>query len=100
MKPPFKMLPHRAAALVCDGKHVVSGRASFVWETFLMRRAAGVPGDYAIRRGERGAPLHDVDLSIEEAEAELEQWGRFAAGRLRRARRTRAAREKRGLPVG
>lgn len=96
---PFKMLPSRAARLRRDGSLVVAGRASFVWETLLLCRASGVPGVYEVRRGERDAPWHRVELTIEEAEQELTEWGTFAHRRVARARRTRAAREKRGLEV-
>jgi hypothetical protein len=94
--PPFKMLASRQASLKCDGKFVVAGRASFVWETFLMRRASGVPGDYEIRGP---GPWHEVGLSIEQAEALLEAWGFLAHRRVARARRIREGRTKRGLPV-
>jgi hypothetical protein len=93
------MLPSRGAALTCDGKHVVSGRASFVWETFVLRRAAGVPGDYAIRRNAPGAPWHKISASIEEAEAVLRSSRIFGKGKVERARKTRVGRERRGLPV-
>jgi len=104
-RPPFKMLPSRQASLSCDGKFVCGGRASYVWETFLMRRIAGVPGDYVISA--RGTKKHRLDWTIEEAEAEMVNDRQpnhmrkvFSERRLQRGRQTRAARERRGLPVG
>jgi hypothetical protein len=96
--PPFNMLPSRPAVLRCDGTFVVGGRASFVWETFLMRRASGVPGDYEIR-AEQGRPWHRIVWTIEEAEADLGSWGIFGRRRQARARRIRERRAQRGLPV-
>ena len=102
-RPPFKMLPSRGAALRRDGKHVVSGRASFVWETYLLNRASGVPGEYEIRRGENGSPWHRLDWSIEDGEEALLLWGFLKAHRTQRVMRCqkrRRARAERGLPVG
>lgn len=102
-KPPFKIKPSTRAVLMCDGKFVIGGRTSFVWETFLMRRAAGVPGEYAMRGGDRGEPFHRVAATIEEAEIELALCNglpRHGARQVERMRETRAARERRGLPVG
>ena len=98
-RPPFAMKSSRGAVLTCNGKFVVGGRASFAWETFLQRRAAGVPGNYAIRRGEKGAPWHRLEWTILEAEEALGKWGRFGYRRVSQMRRMRAARAKRGLPV-
>jgi hypothetical protein len=95
--PPFQMKPSRQASLKCDGKFVVAGRASFVWETFLMRRASGVPGGYEIRGP---GPWHKVDLSIGQAEELLTTWGFLGNRRVSRAQKIRAGRAKRGLPVG
>lgn len=97
-RPPFKMLPSRRAVLRVDGKFVVGGRASFVWETYLMRRAAGVPGDHEIRLGQNGK-WHRLTWSIEEADEALGSWGIFGSRRQERARRTRAERARRGLAV-
>jgi hypothetical protein len=99
MKKPFKMLPSRAAVLRCDGRFVIGGRAAFVWETYLLRRAAGVPGEYEIRAGDKTI-WHKIVCSIEEAEAELQSYGMFGKGRVSRARKTREGRIRRGLPVG
>jgi hypothetical protein len=100
-RPPFKMLPSRPATLTCDGRHVVSGRASFVFETFLMRRASGVPGDYLIRRshGREATPWHRLDWTMDEATDALATYGFLGASRVRRAMQTRANREAQGLPV-
>lgn len=90
----------RGAVLTCNGKFVVSGRASFVWETYLMRRVAGVPGDYAIRMHvPRDAPWHRLSWTMEEAEEYLREWGTFGSRRVRNALVTRAGRERRGLRV-
>lgn len=100
MRHPFKMLPSRGAVLRCDGKFVIGGRASFVWETLVNRRAAGVPGVYEIRAA-GSTTWHRVDATIEEAEAEIESWhSMFTARRLARLRKTREGRKQRGLPVG
>jgi hypothetical protein len=94
------MLPSRQAALKCNGRFVTAGRASFVFETFLMRRAAGVPGVYEIARGERGSPWHRLDWTMEEAEAALASgWKLSGARRVRQAHTTREARRQQGLPV-
>jgi hypothetical protein len=94
---PFKMLPSRSAVMKVNGRFHTSGRASFVWETLLMRRASGVPGDYEIRRGEIGSPWHRIELTIEEAEVLLIDWGTWR--RVKRARAFRRNREQSGLPV-
>lgn len=104
---PFLIKGSRGAVLVCVrpgeevARHVVSGRATFVWETFLMRRASGVPGEYRIRgaRPGRETKWHLVNLTIEEAEAELLEWGFLGPGRVKRAQQTREGRKRRGLPV-
>lgn len=100
-RPPFQMRPSRQAVLTCDGRFIVAGRASFVWETFLMRRAAGVPGDYAIRADgpRRGRPWHRLDWTVEQAEDALSEWGIFGPGRVAQMRQMRESRERRGLPV-
>lgn len=101
-RPPFVMKASRSAVLRCDGKFVVSGRASFVWETFLLRRAAGVPGVYEISRGRQGgvgAPWHTLSWTIDDAETALSSWGIFGPRRLARMRKLRASRTGRGLPV-
>jgi hypothetical protein len=96
--PPFKMLPSRNAVLRCDGKFVISGRASFAWETYLMRRAVGVPGVHEIRSS--SGVWHRLDHTISEAEEMLGGWGMFPERRIARARKLRASRIRRGLPVG
>lgn len=97
---PFKMLPSRRASYRRDGKHIVSGRASFVWQNVLEARVAGIPGVHEVK-ADTGTRWHRIDLSIEEAEEAYLAWRtlhREAA--ISRLRRTRAARERRGLPVG
>jgi hypothetical protein len=97
---PFKMIPSRSATLMRDGKFVVGGRASFVWECFLKNRAAGVSGNYIIR-SDRNHPWHRLDWTIEEAEIALMEWSKmFGRKNVERARVTRKARAERGLPVG
>jgi hypothetical protein len=97
------MLANRQASLTCNGKFIVAGRAHFVWETFLMRRIAGVPGVYEI--GANGLKRHRLDWTIQEAEEVMLNIGTtrtgtfFAARKLARGRRTRAERERRGLEV-
>jgi hypothetical protein len=102
-KPPFTMKPSRSAVLRCDGKFVVSGRASFVWETFLLRRAAGVPGNYEIRRNSRGhkdnPPWHALNFTMEEGELALLEWGSFGPRRVTRMRKVRENRRRQGLEV-
>lgn len=98
-RPPFTMRASRHAVLTCDGKFVVGGRAAFVWETFLKRRAAGVPGRYMIR-SDQDKPWHLLDWTIEEGEAELAEWGMFGKRRVQQMRKMRANRGQRGLPVG
>lgn len=105
-RPPFKMLPSRQATLTCDGKHVVSGRASFVWENFLLRRISGVPGAYEISA--RNTKKHRLDWTPEEARLYVLETAAqhhrtirvLAARKIARALVTRAARQTRGLPVG
>jgi hypothetical protein len=106
-RPPFKMVGSRGASLTRDGKHIVSGRASFVWEQFLLNRASGVPGEYKIRanhpnapRGER--PWHRLDWTPEEAEEMILAWSPPWSGpkKIARMHKLRAARQERGLPVG
>lgn len=100
MKTPFKMLPSRGAVLRCDGRFVISGRASFVFETYLLRRAAGVPGEYEIRAADKGV-WHKLAYTVEEADAELERvYVKLGKARLALARKTRETRIRRGLPVG
>ena len=100
-KPPFLMTSHQRAVLICDGRFVIAGKRSFVWETFLMRRTAGVPGVYAIRDGNNSSPWHQLNWSIEQAEADLGEFlGRWTQNRLAMAIRTREYRAARGLPVG
>jgi hypothetical protein len=101
-RPPFQMRASRGAALRRDGKHIVSGRASYVWERFLYARVAGVPGDYEIRMAEPGGsgPWHKLDWSIGQAEYALSEWGTFGSRRVALMKRTRLARKNRGLPVG
>lgn len=104
---PFKMSTSRSATLRCDGKFIVSGRASFVWETFLMRRAAGVPGRHEIRAelgeprsGLRSRPWHKLEWTMEEAEQGLADWFGPRSGKyVARARRIRAGRGRQGLMV-
>ncbi len=98
-RPPFTMAASRHATLRCDGKCIVSSRASFVWETFLMRRAAGVPGLYEIR-SDRDKPWHRLDWTIDEGVEALGEWGMFGKHRVVRTESTRQARLARGLPVG
>jgi hypothetical protein len=100
-RPPFVMKPSRSAALTCDGKFVVAGRASFVWETFLHRRVSGVPGEYAIR-ADQGKPWHRLDWTMNEAEEALRDWYAKGVGRHRvpRMLKLRESRRQRGLPVG
>lgn len=97
-RPPFLMRASRGATLRRDGKFLVGGRASFVWETFLKSRAAGVPGDYEIRASDR-QPWHRLDWTIEEAEEMLATWGMFGAKRVKQMQAFRARRVDRGLPV-
>ncbi len=98
-RPPFKMLPSRnGAVLRRDGKFVKAGRASFVWETFLMSRAAGVPGVYEVRLN--AGPWHRLTWTIEEAEERLAAESKmFGKNKIDRCRRTRDARARRGLEV-
>ena len=100
-RPPFVMKPSRPAVLRCDGRFVVAGRASFVWETFLQRRVAGVPGEHEIR-ADQGKPWHRLDWTMDEAEEALTAWYGKSVGRHRVSRmlRLRESRRKRGLPVG
>lgn len=99
-RPPFVMKPSRHAVLTCDGKFVIAGRASFVWETFLLRRAAGVPGRYLIRSG-NDKPWHLLECTVEEAEQELIAWmTMFGKRRVKQMQKMRASRGQRGLPVG
>lgn len=97
-RPPFQMKASRHASLRCDGKFVVGGRASFVWETFLLRRCAGVPGAYEIR-ADRDRPWHTLDWTIGDAEDALERWGRFGYRHVARMRKLRQSRINRNLPV-
>lgn len=103
-KAPFQMKPSAGAKLMCDGKLVISGRASFVWETYLLRRVAGVPGHYAIRLDNRAnAAWHVLNFRMREAEEALRSWSKlpgYAERRISMARKTREARGSRGLPVG
>lgn len=98
-RPPFEMRASRYATLLRDGRFILGGRASFVWESFLQSRVAGVPGVYEIR-SDRGKPWHRLDWTIEEAEEALAAWGIFGAGRVKRMKTMRAGRARRGLPVG
>lgn len=95
---PFKMTSSRSAVLICDGKFVIGGRASFVWETYLMRRAAGVPGNCKIRASDK-ATWHEISHTVSEAEDELQTWGTFGAKRVKQMRKMRESRIERGLPV-
>ena len=101
-RPPFRMKPANHAVLTCDGKHVTSARATFVWEQFLMRRISGVPGEYKIRDARKGRPWHRLDWTPEQAEEMLagEFGGMFKKRRVAQAKAIRARREQRGLPVG
>jgi hypothetical protein len=96
---PFLMKASITAVLRCDGKFVVGGRASFVWETFLQRRVAGIPGLYEVTKG-RGYPWHRLDWTMDEAEEALLAWGMFGKRRVKRMLTMRAGRARRGLPVG
>lgn len=97
---PFKMTSARHATLMCDGKFISGGRASFVWQTFLQRRAAGVPGVYEISHRVSGKERrHRVDYTIEQAEQELAGWGVFGRRHVALMRKMRASRKERGLPV-
>lgn len=97
-RPPFLMKPSRIAVLRCDGIFVISGRASFVWETFLLRRASGVPGLYEIS-GPNAGVWHKLDWTIEEATEMLRGWGMFGVKRVSQMEKLRASRSERGLPV-
>jgi hypothetical protein len=93
------MLPSRYAVLTRDGKGVTSGRASYVWLTYLENVASGVPGTYRIKRAERGAPWHRLDLSVEQAEQELLSGRLGAAARVARCRRRRERKVSVGDPT-
>jgi hypothetical protein len=98
-RPPFLMKTSRHAVLRCDGRFIVGGRASFVWETFLERRVAGVPGAHEIRRDGNENPWHRLDWTIEEATEALLHWGSFGPRRVKRLEKSRASRAARGLEV-
>lgn len=98
IRPPIRMTTHERADLRCDGKWLQSARASFVWETFLLRRAAGIPGDHEIRRGRSGR-WYLVSCTIEEAEEALAASKLFGQAKVLRSRRIRQRRIERGLPV-
>jgi hypothetical protein len=99
-KPPFEMKSSRYADYRRDGVWKITGRASFVWEQILQARVAGVPGVYEIKRSEKGSPWHRINLTIEEAEGLLSEYGIFGKQRVKQMRAFRASRKERGLEVG
>ena len=99
-KPPFKLRGNRHAVLTRDGKFVISARSPFVWETYLLSRAGGVPGEYKIRADDLKV-WHTLDVTIEEAEEQLVAWSKmFGRQKVARERKRRERRAERGLPVG
>mgnify|MGYP000049963651 CR=1 FL=1 len=90
-KPPFKIVGYTHATYRRDGKFIVAGRTSFVWERLVMAIASGIGGVHEIRR--REGPWHTITMSVEEAEAALNPKGDFFG--QRRVARARAFRARR-----
>lgn len=90
--PPVKMKRTRHAVLRCNGKEIASGRASHVWEIYLQRRVAGIPGAYEIRVGRYGAQWYRLYISIEDAEVAFLDWGMCSESRVARLRRIKECR--------
>ena len=92
------MKPSTSAVLRCDGTFVISGRASFVWETFLLRRVAAIPGAYEIRGPSK--KWHKLDWTPEQATEMLLDWGFTGKKRVASMKKLRERRAARNLPVG
>lgn len=94
LRPPFKILPSVSGQYRRDGKHVVGGRLSFVWENLVTAIACGIEGTHEIRRA--SGRWYKITMSVEEAEQALDPNDDFfGKRRVARARKFRAKRESR-----